>query len=77
MKNVHLIIPDLFLPQDIAIEACTDLHLPALEKLLARGTLREPLALNTSLESVLCELFSSNTQEKLSIAGISAKFDQL
>src|SRR3990172_4623918 len=37
MKNVHLIIPDLFLPEDIAAEVCADLRLPVLEKLLARG----------------------------------------
>ena len=37
MKSVHLVIPDLFLPHDIAAEACADLSLPALEKLLARG----------------------------------------
>jgi hypothetical protein len=77
MKNVHLVIPDLFLPQNIAAETCTDLRLPALEKLLARGTLMEPLALDTSLENVLCKLFSSDTQEQVSIASISAKFDQL
>src|SRR3989338_4306275 len=37
MKSVHLIICDLFLPQDFAAEVCADLRLPALEKMLARG----------------------------------------
>ena len=46
MKNVHLIIPDLFLPEDIAAEVCADLHLPALEKLLARGASTKPLVLS-------------------------------
>jgi hypothetical protein len=32
MKSVHLVIPDLFLPKDIAAEVCADLRLPALEK---------------------------------------------
>jgi hypothetical protein len=37
MKNVHLVITDLFLPNDFAAEVCAGLHLPALEKMLARG----------------------------------------
>ena len=37
MKNVHLLITDLFLPVDFAAEVCAGLHLPALERLLARG----------------------------------------
>lgn len=37
MKSIHLIIPDLFLPKDIATEAGRGLHLPVLEKMLGRG----------------------------------------
>lgn len=37
MKNVHLVIADLFLPEDFAAEVCAGLHLPALERILARG----------------------------------------
>ncbi len=41
--NIHLIIPDLFLPQQFAASACSGLSLPALEKLLARSR-QEPMA---------------------------------
>jgi hypothetical protein len=55
MKKVHLVIPDLFLPQQLAEYASKDLHLPALEKLLARSSIE---SLNTdSLESWLCQQF--------------------
>ena len=37
MKSVQLLIPDLFLPKDVAAEACAGLSLLALEKLLSRG----------------------------------------
>lgn len=37
MRKVHLVVCDLFLPADIAAGVCADLHLPALEKMLARG----------------------------------------
>ena len=46
MKNTHLVIPDLFLPGDIAAEVCAGLSLPALEKLLGRGALTRPLVLS-------------------------------
>ncbi|HSM97404.1 MAG TPA: hypothetical protein VLS47_00180 [Gallionella sp.] len=45
MKSVHLVIPDLFLPKDIAAEVCADLRLPALEKLLGRGVSTKASAL--------------------------------
>ena len=60
MKKVHLVIPDLFLPQQLAEYACKDLHLPALEKLLARSNIE---SLNTdSLESWLCLQFGLDEQ---------------
>jgi len=37
MRNVHLVICDLFLPKEFAAEVCAGLRLPALEKMLARG----------------------------------------
>ena len=37
MKKVHVVIPELFLPQQLAAYASADLGLPALEKLLARA----------------------------------------
>ena len=55
MKNIHLVIPDLFLPQQLAAYASGDLLLPALEKLLARAQL-VPLKVDT-LEAWLCEYF--------------------
>jgi hypothetical protein len=55
MKNIHIVIPDLFLPQQLAAYASADLSLPALEKMLARAQLA-PLKLDT-LEEWLCERF--------------------
>jgi hypothetical protein len=55
MKQLQLLIPDLFPPQDIAAEACAGLHLPALEKLLARGN-ASTLPPET-LEARLCAAF--------------------
>ena len=55
MKSVHLVVSDLFLPHEVAAEACTGLKLPALEKLLARA---RPAPLPTeSLEAWLCGAF--------------------
>ncbi|MBY0574974.1 MAG: hypothetical protein K2P67_00010 [Gallionellaceae bacterium] len=88
MKNVHLVITDLFLPKDIVSEVCADLHLPALEKMLARGASTKPLVLSSvegsartgeggSLENLLCELFGVPCQTSVPIAPISAAFDGL
>ena len=89
MKSVHLVIPDLFLPKDIAAEVCADLRLPVLEKVLARGASTKPLVLSaiegsertgdvyTSLENHLCELFGVTCAEDAQIAPISASFDGL
>ena len=55
MKQLQLIIPDLFPPQDISSEVCAGLHLPALEKLLARGNASTSPA--DTLESRLCAAF--------------------
>ena len=55
MKRLQLIIPDLFPPQDIASEVCAGLHLPALEKLLARGSASAMPA--ETLEARLCAAF--------------------
>ncbi|MBI1175279.1 MAG: hypothetical protein GC139_08450 [Sideroxydans sp.] len=53
--HVHLVVPDLFLPRALAAEVCAGLHLPALEKILARG---QAAALSAgTLESWLCEAF--------------------
>ncbi len=55
MKKIHIVIPDLFLPQQLASYASKDLCLPALEKLLARSQ-GMPLDIDT-LEAWLCESF--------------------
>jgi hypothetical protein len=55
MNHLHLLIPDLFPPQDIATEVCAGLHLPALEKLLARGNPSTSPA--ETLEDRLCAAF--------------------
>ncbi|MFZ5522736.1 MAG: hypothetical protein ACOY9D_01455 [Pseudomonadota bacterium] len=75
MNIVHLVIPDLFLPEDIAAEACTDLRLPALEKLLGRG--RSEILPAIPLENHLCELFGVTCAADAPIAAISAVFDGL
>ncbi|HLP99013.1 MAG TPA: hypothetical protein VK149_11245 [Sideroxyarcus sp.] len=57
MKHLHLLIPDLFLPPDIAADACAGLRLPALEKLLARGNMSA--APGMALEGRLCVAFGA------------------
>jgi len=57
MKHLHLLIPDLFPPQDIAAEVCAGLQLPALEKLLARGNAGALPA--QTLEDWLCVAFGA------------------
>ncbi|MBU1425047.1 MAG: hypothetical protein KKH12_11195 [Gammaproteobacteria bacterium] len=70
MKLLHLIIPDLIPPQDIAAEVCAGLHLPALEKLLARG---KASALPAEiLEDRLCDAFGVQ-----SVAPVRAAADGL
>jgi hypothetical protein len=70
MKKVHIVIPDLFLPQQLAAYASADLSLPALEKLLARAEV-EPLAIDT-LEAWLCESFGV---AELAIAPLTLQAD--
>jgi hypothetical protein len=55
MKRVHIVVPDLFLPQQLAAYACNDLSVPALEKLLARSSTESPTT--DTLESWLCRQF--------------------
>ena len=53
-------IPDLFLPHDAAVAACTGLRLPSLEKILARAqTSSLPIS---SLEAWLCAAFGVANQ---------------
>ena len=70
MKNVHVVIPDLLLPQEVAAEACAGLKLPALEKLLARAK-SAPLS-TESLEAWLCGAFGVADQ---AIAAVTLQAD--
>lgn len=70
MKDVQIVIPELFLPQAIAREACTDMQLPALEKLLARGQVIAGQA--DTLESWLCTAFGVESQ---AIAALTLQAD--
>ncbi len=71
MKNVHLVIADLFLPKDFG--ASIGLHLPSLEKILARGASTSSVRTDVSLEDALCEIFRVSG----GLAPISASFDGL
>jgi hypothetical protein len=70
MKKIHIVIPDLFLPQQLATYACADLSLPALEKMLARAQ-RSVLQTDT-LEEWLCEQFGL---ESMAIAPLTLQAD--
>ncbi len=75
MKNVHLVITDLFLPHEFAAEVCKGLSLPALQKILARGVstgAARTADSRLSLEDALCGLFGSRA-----VAPVSAEFDGL
>ncbi|MCK9201013.1 MAG: hypothetical protein M0P59_07555 [Gallionella sp.] len=75
MRSVHLILPDLFLPANIAAEAAQGLALPALERMLARGVHEMQEA--KSLETLLCDLFLVPGYVGTPVAGVSAAFDGL
>jgi len=75
MKSVHLVIPDLFLPKEIAAEACAGLSLPAFERMLGRG--HGEVINPVPLENLLCELFGVPCTPDAPIAPISAAYDGL
>jgi hypothetical protein len=75
MKSVHLLIPDLFLPNAIAEESCRGLHLPALKKLLGRG--KREILQPVPLEYLLCESFGVANQPDVPVAPVGAVFDGL
>jgi hypothetical protein len=77
MNTVHLLLPDLFLSEQIAAAVSADLALPNLRKLLARAT-RIALPNDArSLEQTLCAAFALSLQNDVPIAPISAAFDGL
>lgn len=57
MNHLYLLIPDLFPPQDVAAKVCAELHLPALEGILARSTLTASGI--STLEDWLCNAFAA------------------
>ncbi len=57
MKHLHLLVPDLIPPRDIAAEVCAGLQLSALQKLLARA--RMDVLPSASLEERLCTDFAA------------------
>jgi hypothetical protein len=69
MNSVHLVIADLFLPRDFAVQTYAGLHLPALEKILT-GKMRSSVEL--PFEEMLGNLFCVSA-----IAPVSAAFDGL
>ncbi|MGC2164422.1 MAG: hypothetical protein WA632_00255 [Gallionella sp.] len=75
MNHVHLVLPDLFLPGNIATEVSADLQLPALELLLARArvTVSQPVP----LENHFFGLLGVNCDEVAPVAPVSAVFDGL
>jgi hypothetical protein len=70
MNHLHLLIPDLFPPQDNAAEVCVDLPLPVLEKVLARGSASTSAAI--SPEDWLCASFGAHA-----VAPVRASADGL
>lgn len=84
MKSVHLVVPDLFLPHEIAGNAYSGLHLPVLENMLSRGQSSfSRRSVGTGLlEGVLSERFGlASAGDAWSgdtpVAAISAAFDRL
>jgi len=81
MNSVHLVIPDLFLPKELANSVCKGLNLPALEILLARSTTTSMVQIpgDGVFENLLCGLFGQGRaeHENAPVAAISARFDKL
>ena len=78
MKNVDIVILDLFLPQEIFVDACTGLSVPVLEKMLARGKSELlPLKVESTgtLEEWLCRTFGIARQLDEPIAPITLMAD--
>ena len=70
MKQVHIVIPDLFLPESMAIEVCAHLKLPTLELLLARS--KKQFLKTDSLDAWLCQTFEV---PEMSIAPVTMATD--
>jgi hypothetical protein len=74
MKSVQLVVPDLFLPKEIAAGACDGLHLPALQRLLARSYASQA-GVPETLEAWLGKAFAGRGDAPF--AAIGAQYDGL
>jgi len=77
MNTVHLLLPDLFLPEQVAAAVSADLALPNLRTLLARATHMALPKETQSLEQSLCAAFAVAVQNDVPIAPLSAAMDGL
>jgi len=78
MRNVDIVILDLFLPQEVYADACAGLSVPALEKMLARGKstlLASDVGSIGTLEELLCRTFGIARQLDDPIAPITLMTD--
>ena len=72
MRNVDIIVPDLFLPQEVALDACVGLTVPALEMVLARSSCASSDDDSAStLEGWLCQSFGIKSHLDEPIAPIT------
>lgn len=74
MKNVDIVILDLFLPQEIFVDACAGLSVPVLEKMLARSKselLPAEIYSTGTLEEWLCRTFGIARQLDEPIAPVT------
>ncbi len=71
-SHIHVVVPGLLLPRDLAAEAYAGLHLPALEKLLARAQ-TEPMEHDT-FEASMCSNFAI---KGMAIAPVTLRADGL
>ncbi|MCE9550978.1 MAG: hypothetical protein K8R50_08260 [Betaproteobacteria bacterium] len=78
MRNVDIVILDLFLPQEFFVDACAGLAVPVLEKLLARAKpalLSSEISSTGTLEEWLCRTFGIARQMDEPIAPITLMAD--
>lgn len=78
MRNVDIVILDLFLPQEISVNACADLSVSVLEKMLARAkpaSLSSEIGSTSTLEEWLCRTFGIAQQMDEPIAPITLMAD--
>ena len=80
MRNVDIVILDLFLPQEISVDACAGLSVPVLEKMLVRAKpalLPSEVSSADMLEEWLCRAFGIARQLDEPIAPITLMADEM